>query len=95
MIRHVATIKLREGASDEDVEAMTRGFYALELEGVNHRAAGRCLDHLPGDSDYALVIDFVDEEAFRRYHEDPDHQRLREGVAARTIESARAAQYVV
>ncbi|MDA8346732.1 MAG: Dabb family protein [Thermaerobacter sp.] len=81
MIRHLLLLTLRDDVTQEDLEGISAGFDALareipEIAGLQHGAALQ----LPGSSaqpaDYAVALDFENEEAFARYIDHPIHREF-------------------
>jgi quinol monooxygenase YgiN len=76
MLRHIVLVTFRPEASEEEREAMksaVRGF----AEAVPEVRAMTCGDNVgkgPNHHDFAMVADFDDMAAFRRYIESPAHQ---------------------
>jgi hypothetical protein len=92
MIRHIAVASFKEGTSQEQIAEFTERIKALEVDGMLNVTAGPGLALRDGDADYAIAIDFEDEAAFMRYHDDATHGALRAGLAADIIEHSSACQ---
>jgi hypothetical protein len=76
MIRHVALFRFSEEASDQTPHHLEEGLSQLaqtipEIEAYRY---GRDLGLREGNFDFAVVADFADAEAFKRYVDHPDHQ---------------------
>jgi hypothetical protein len=95
LIRSVATIRIRPGTTDAQIDAFAAAVRALETEGMTARTLGRDLGLREQAVDFAIVLDFADEAAYRRYDTDPDHVRLRAGLAAEVVESASICQFAI
>ena len=95
MIRSVATVRFRAGTTDAQVDAFTDALLALEIDGMTARSCGRDLGLRDTAVDYAIVLDFEDEAAYRRYDDDADHVRLRSGLAAEIVDSGSICQFEV
>ncbi len=77
MIRHLYTAKLKPGARPEAVAAWREALLGLRVEGMQSLLAGPDLELRAGNDSYAIVADFNDAEAWRRYDEDAEHNRIR------------------
>jgi heme-degrading monooxygenase HmoA len=95
LIRSVATIRFRPGVSDEQIDAFARAVLSLEIDGLTSCTLGRDVGLRESAADYAIVLDFDDEQAYRRYDNAPDHAALRSGLAAEIVESASLCQFRV
>ncbi len=78
MLRHVALFSWKPGAPKAQIAAFAEGLAALPAAipeirtfrfGPDARLGG-------GNEDFAIVADFDDAEAFRRYVEHPAHRHL-------------------
>jgi hypothetical protein len=92
VIRHISVANFKDGTTDADVDAFREAVHALDIPGMLKVTLGPGLGIREGDGDFGLVIDFEDEAAFMRYHEDPEHNVLRAGLAKQIIDSAMACQ---
>jgi hypothetical protein len=91
VIRHVVLARFRDGVSDEEVDAFLDAMRRVWVDGQRSLSCDRAAGLRPGGWDYALVADFDDDDAYRRYDEDPEHRRVREELApALVLEAARA-----
>jgi hypothetical protein len=88
MLRHVVLFTWKADASDVEIRAFAEGLAALpgripEIRsyrfGPDAGLAGG------GNDDFALVADFDDAEAYRRYTEHPAHRHLRPRLDARRV----------
>jgi hypothetical protein len=93
LIRSVATIRFRPGTTDAQIDAFAAAVLALEIEGITSRTLGRDLGLREQAVDFAIVLDFEDEAAYRRYDSDPDHVRLRTGLSAEIVASGSICQF--
>ena len=92
MIRHVVLARFREGVADAQIDAFIDAMRAVHVDGMQSISCGRAVGLRPGGWDYALVADFDDEDAYRRYDEAPDHVRVREELAPPLVMEAARAQ---
>ena len=78
MIRNVVVGRVRDGVSPDEVERALRALRDLTVEGVEFRlVAGVDLGLREGGASYAITGDFADEEAYRIYDRDAEHNRIR------------------
>jgi hypothetical protein len=78
MVRFVVTIKLRPGGENElDLPTIWEGLSKIDSPGmVAFHAGFDTRRHYESNWSFAVVIDFVDFEAFESWFEHPDHRRL-------------------
>jgi len=90
MIRHVACLTWKAGVTDAEIEAVRAGL--VELPGlipeIRAYTLGSDLGAVDGNAHFAIVADFDDVDAWRRYQDHPAHQavlteRIRPILAAR------------
>jgi hypothetical protein len=77
VIRNVLVGRLREGADEDLLGEALRGLLLLPLDGLLEMHVGRDAGLREGTWDYAVVADFADADAYRRYDADEEHNRLR------------------
>ena len=83
MIRNVVVGRLKDGVAPEEIEPGLQALRDLAVEGVEFTlVAGIDLGLRDGDASYALTCDFVDEDAYRTYDADPEHNRIRREMFA-------------
>jgi hypothetical protein len=83
MIRNVVVGRLRDGVAPEEVEPALQALRDLTVDGVEFTlVAGIDLGLREGAASYALTCDFVDEDAYRTYDADPEHNRIRREMFA-------------
>ncbi len=93
MIRSVAVFKLRPGAADADVQRLVDALLGLQVPGLLNLSVGRDAGLREGNLDLAVVADLADEEAYRAYDADPEHNRIRRELAAPITERGERVQY--
>ncbi|HSO95669.1 MAG TPA: Dabb family protein [Acidimicrobiia bacterium] len=78
MIRHVVCLTWSVDATPADVEAVRAGLVALpgQIPEIRSYAVGSDLSVVDGNADFAIVADFDDVAAWRRYQEHPAHQAV-------------------
>ncbi len=78
MIRNVVVGRAREGVPAEEIERGLQALRDLTVDGVEFRlVAGLDLGLREGGASFAITGDFVDEDAYRRYDADAEHNRVR------------------
>lgn len=82
MIRNVVVGRLRPGAPRAAVEQALAAIVALEPEGCLDVRVGVDAGLRPGNWGFSITSDFVDEDAYRRYDLDAEHNRVREELFA-------------
>lgn len=83
MIRNVVVGRLKDGVAPAEVEPALQALRDLTVGGVEFTlVAGVDLGLRDGAASYALTCDFVDEDAYRTYDADPEHNRIRREMFA-------------
>jgi hypothetical protein len=96
MIRNVVVGRVREGVPAEQVEAAIQALRDLEVEGVAFRlVGGRDRGLREGNAHFALTADFADDEAYRVYDADPEHNRIRRELFAPISSSIERIQFTL
>ncbi len=94
MIRNVVVGRVHPGVPDDEVERGLQALRDLTVEGVEFRlVAGLDLGLREGGATYALTGDFVDEDAYRTYDRDPEHNRIRAEMFAPISETILRVQF--
>ena len=89
MIRSVVLVELRAGADGDEVGAVQAGFRALNVPGTLSYTLGDDIGLREGNWSFAIVADFADEDAYRAYDSDEEHNRLRARLAPHAATIAR------
>ena len=78
MLRHVALFSWNEGTDAAHVDRVEAELRAMldRLDMVRGWSLGRDAGLREGNADLALVVDFDDAGAFRRYSADAGHQQI-------------------
>ncbi|MCL4313049.1 MAG: Dabb family protein [Actinobacteria bacterium] len=92
MIRSVAVFRLKDGVPAERISEILSALFSLEIEGAIV-TGGEDLGLRGGNAHFAVVTDLVDEEAYRRYDEDPEHNRIRRELVNPVAESIERCQF--
>lgn len=77
MIRNVVVGRLRPGVELDAIEPGLAAIVALEPRGLLDCRVGRDLRLRDESWDFAITCDFVDEDAYREYDQDLEHNRVR------------------
>jgi hypothetical protein len=83
MIRNVVVGTVNEGVDPVEVENALQALRDLRVDGVDFTlVAGQDLGLREGNASYVLTADFVDEDAYRVYDADEEHNRIRRELFA-------------
>ncbi len=76
MLRHVVLFRLNEDAPDGTVQSLQDSLSRLaqSIPDISSYCFGADLGLRDGNFDLAVVADFADRQAFKRYVDHPDHQ---------------------
>jgi hypothetical protein len=89
MIRNIVMVKLAAGADAAEVAKIQDGLLHLDCPGTVSYIVGEDLGLRDGNWSFALVGDFTDEDAYRGYDLDAEHNRLRARLAPHVEQIAR------
>jgi hypothetical protein len=89
VIRSVVLVELRAGADGDEVAAVQAGFRALDIPGTVSYTLGDDLGLREGNWSFGIVADFADDDAYRAYDTDAEHNRLRVRLAPHAATIAR------
>jgi Stress responsive A/B Barrel Domain len=96
VIRNVVVGRLRPGVEPSEIQPALDAILALRVEGIEYTvAAGVDLGLREGSASYALTGDFADEDAYRAYDADPEHNRIRRELFAPFSASIERVQFRV
>jgi hypothetical protein len=94
VIRNVVVGRVRRDVSVEQVEAALQALRDLRVDGVDLRlVAGLDLGLRAGNASYAITVDLVDEDAYRAYDLDEEHNRIRREMFAPISEVIERVQF--
>lgn len=82
VIRNVVVGRLLAGVPQQTVEHALAAIVALRPEGCLDMRVGVDAGLRPGNWDFSITADFVDEDAYRRYDLEAEHNRVREELFA-------------
>lgn len=97
MLRHVALFSWKPDASEVSIRAFSDGLAALPAQIPEIRSYRFGPDALlgGGNDDFALVADFDDMAAYRRYAEHPAHRHLIATLLMPIVAGRHAVQYLM
>jgi hypothetical protein len=78
VIRNVTVIEFKPGTSREYLDQITEAMRNVSVPGMHNLTMGADLGLKDGNLHYAVVADFDDAEAYRRFDSDPEHERIRQ-----------------
>ncbi|AEA22916.1 Dabb family protein [Pseudonocardia benzenivorans] len=83
MIRNVVVGKVKDGVTVEQIEEALAAIRALSIDGVEMDVrTGVDLGLRDGNANFAITVDLPDEDAYRRYDADEEHNRVRRELFA-------------
>lgn len=82
MIRNVVVARLKDGVTREEAEKALAAIVALDPPGCVSMRVGVDAGLREGNWDLAITADFADEQAYRRYDSDDEHNRVRRELFA-------------
>jgi hypothetical protein len=93
MVRTIVLVKFRPGTTQAQIDAITSAVKAMEIPGLINLSFGTDLGLREGNMSFAAVFDFEDEDAYRAYDRDEEHNRIRRELLAPIAERAERCQY--
>lgn len=94
MIRNVVVGTVHEDVDPSRVEEALRAIREMQVADVPMQVAtGVDLGMRSGNATYAITVDFPDEEAYRRYDADEEHDRIRKELLAPISADIRRVQF--
>ena len=97
MLRHVVLLSFKKDTPTEAVTAIADGLAGLPAQ-VPEIAAykfGSDLGLAEGNSDFAIVADFVDEASYVTYRDHPVHRQLIADLITPVLADRRAVQFTL
>ena len=95
MIRNIVVGRLRADVPPEAVDQALQALLGLRPDGLIEMRAGRDVGLRAGNWGYAITADFVDEDAYRRYDLEQEHNRIRRELFDPISESIARVQFVL
>ncbi len=93
-VTHVAVFTWRPGTSDEQVRALTEALVALpgQIEEIRSFRVGPDAGVAVGNDRFAVVAEFDDIDAYKRYASDPRHRQVVERLLKPLLGTRHAVQ---
>jgi heme-degrading monooxygenase HmoA len=85
MIQTILLFTLRPGVTDEQIGTLRAAIAVIPSEGRRNMRLGRDIGLVDGAMDLAIVTDYDDEDAYRRWLAHPEHARVRAELLAPLI----------
>ncbi|ODU03987.1 MAG: stress protein [Pseudonocardia sp. SCN 72-86] len=83
MIRNVVVGTVKDGVTTEQIEEALAAIRAMKVPGVElDVATGVDLGLREGNANFAITVDIADEEAYKVYDADDEHNRIRRELFA-------------
>ncbi|TCK26899.1 Dabb family protein [Pseudonocardia endophytica] len=83
MIRNVVVGRVRDGVDPSEIEPGLQALRDLRVDGVDlDLKAGLDVGLREGNAHYVITVDLVDEDAYRTYDADAEHNRIRRELFA-------------
>ena len=95
MIRNVVLGRLHPDASAALLDEALTALQRVRVDGLLEMHVGRDAGLRAANWDYAITVDLVDADAYRRYDEDEEHNRVRRELFAPVSSEIARAQFVV
>ena len=95
VIRNVVVGRLRTGVPRAALEQALAAIVALDVEGCVDMRVGADAGLRPGNWGFSITADFLDEEDYRRYDLDVEHNRVREELFVPICEDIARVQFEV
>lgn len=92
LIRNFAMLKLRSDARPDQVDLLIEAMRRLRVTGMSGLIVHRDAALRPGNCNVLVVCGLEDEEAYRRYDSDEEHNRIRRDLLAPITERAERIQ---
>jgi hypothetical protein len=89
MIRNVVLVKLKAGQDAAEIAEIQEGLRGLDCPGTVSYTVGDDLGLREGSWSFAIVADFTDEDSYRAYDQDAEHNRIRARLAPLAEQVAR------
>jgi hypothetical protein len=97
MLRHVNLLAWKEGTEQAAIDALAEHLsgYAAEIPEIRDLSFGPDFRLAERNADFAIIVDFDEEEAFSRYLAHPAHGRMVGEFLKPILESGHAIQFQV
>lgn len=93
MIRNVVLIRCKPGTSAQDVADLEAALRRIDFPERTNFSMGGDLGLRDGNMSLAILADFPDEDAYRRFDVDEEHNRVRRELIAPIAVAVERCQY--
>jgi Stress responsive A/B Barrel Domain len=93
MVRNVVMIRFKPGTPEAQIDAVRDALEALDFPERTNLSIGRDAGLREGNMDFVALADFPDEDSYRRFDADEEHNRVRRELIAPIAESVERCQY--
>jgi len=94
MVRNVVMIRFKPGTSKAQIDAVRVALEAIDFPDRTNLSIGRDAGLRAGNMDFVALADFLDEDSYRRFDADEEHNRVRRELIAPIAESVERCQYL-
>jgi stress responsive alpha/beta barrel protein len=95
MIRNIVLVRFKEGTDRQRIDAIATAMARLRLKGMRSWNLVSDLGLRDGNMTHAMISEFDDEDAYRTYDADPEHNRVRRELLAPIVDRLERFQYRV
>jgi Stress responsive A/B Barrel Domain len=94
MVRNVVMVRFKPGTSEAQIDAIRVALEALDFPDRTNLSIGRDAGLRAGNMDFVALADFPDEDSYRRFDADEEHNRVRRELIAPIADSVERCQYL-
>jgi Stress responsive A/B Barrel Domain len=94
MLRNVVMIRFRPGVPEAQIDAVQVALEELDFPERTNLSIGRDAGLREGNMNFVALADFPDEDSYRRFDADEEHNRVRRDLIAPIAESVERCQYL-
>jgi hypothetical protein len=94
MVRNVVMIRFKPGTPEAQIDAVQVALEGLDFPERTNLSIGRDARLREGNMDFVAMADFPDEDSYRRFDADEEHNRVRRELIAPIAESVDRCQYL-
>jgi hypothetical protein len=95
VVRNVVLIRCKPGTSSDQIAALEAALRAIDFPERTNFSMGEDLGLRDGNMSLAILADFPDEDAYRRFDTDEEHNRVRRELLGPMAEGVERCQYRV
>jgi Stress responsive A/B Barrel Domain len=93
VVRNVVMIRCKPGTTSEDVARLEAALRAIDFPERTNFSMGEDLGLRDGNMSLAILADFPDEDAYRRFDADEEHNRVRQELILPIAQAVERCQY--